>query len=72
MNVLKSRLHRLTYQLSGLIEQLADEDLETAWRVLQQVYCDLYTIKAINEAKRQVQPGDTMNYEEAVRVLRLP
>ena len=72
MNLLRSRLLRLTYQLSHLIDQLSEEDLEIAWRALQSVYYDLYMLKAIHEAKRTVQPGDTMSYEEAVRVLHLP
>lgn len=72
MDFLKSRLIRLTYQLSYLIDRLSDEDLQTAWCSLQSVYYDLYMLKAIHEAKRTVQPGDTMNYEEAVRVLHLP
>lgn len=72
MDFLKSRLIRLTYQLGYLIDRLSDEDLQTAWCSLQSVYYDLYMLKAIHEAKRSVQPGDTMNYEEAVRVLHLP
>ena len=63
---------RLTYHLGYLIDRLSDEDLETAWSSLQSVYYDLYMLKAIHESKRSVQPGDTMNYEEAVRVLHLP
>ncbi|HEY9848981.1 MAG TPA: hypothetical protein V6D28_05965 [Leptolyngbyaceae cyanobacterium] len=72
MNFLRSRLLRLTYQMASLVDQLSDEDLQIAWRVLQSVYYDLYMLKAIHEAKRSVQPGDSMSYEEAVRVLRLP
>lgn len=72
MKLLRSRLHRLTYRLASFIEELSDDDLETTWGILQQVYYDIYMLKAIQDSKRNVQPGDTMNYEEAVRVLHLP
>ncbi|MCL1465246.1 hypothetical protein [Argonema galeatum] len=71
-NILRSRLHRLTYKLDFLIDELSDDELETTWSILQEVYYDIYVVKAIQEAKRNVQPGDTMNYEEAVRLLHLP
>lgn len=72
MNFLRPRLTRLAYQFANLIDGLSDDDLEIAWSVLESVYCDLYMLRAIHESKRTVQPGDTMNYEEAVRVLHLP
>ncbi|MEP0771632.1 hypothetical protein [Coleofasciculus sp. FACHB-SPT36] len=45
MNFLRGRLQRLTAQLPDLIDQLADDNLDDAWKVLQQIYYDLYMLK---------------------------
>jgi hypothetical protein len=71
VNFLKLRLNRLTNLLSQFIEQLSqEEELEEALLILQPLYYDLYMLKAIRESQRTVRPGDSMTYEEAVRVLR--
>lgn len=70
MNLLRSRLQRLTEQLPDLIEQLPDESLEDAWTVLQPLYYDLYMLGAMHEARRNVRPGDVLTREEALRMLR--
>lgn len=72
MNMLKGRLHRLTTKFPQLIEQLPDEDLHNAWKTLQTLYCDLYMLKAIQESKQTLQPGETLTREEALRILHSP
>lgn len=72
MNLLRGRLHRLTEQLPDLIEQLPDESLQDAWIVLQPLYDDLYMLGAMQEAMRNIRPGDVLTREEALRFLRLP
>ncbi|MEQ8956663.1 MAG: hypothetical protein RLP02_01865 [Coleofasciculus sp. C2-GNP5-27] len=72
MNLLRGRLQRLTQQLPGLIEQLPDESLADAWKVLQPLYYDLYMLSAMQESMRTIRPGDAMTREEALRLLNLP
>lgn len=72
MNLLRCRLQRLTSQLPDLLDQLADENLENAWKVLQPFYYDLYMLKAIQESKQSVQPGGSLTREEALHLLHLP
>lgn len=72
MNFLRGRLQRLNAQMPYLIDQLPDESLEDAWKVLQGLYYDLYMLKAIQESKRNVQPGDSLSREEALLLLHLP
>lgn len=72
MNFLRGRLQRLTAQLPDLIDQLADDNLDDAWKVLQQIYYDLYMLKAIQESKQSVQPGESLTREEAIRMLQFP
>lgn len=72
MNLLRSRLHRLTEQLPDLIEQLPDESLQDAWTVLQPLYDDLYMLGAMQEAMHNIRPGDVLTREEALRFLQLP
>jgi len=72
MNLLRGRLHRLTEQLPGLIEQLSDESLDDAWKVLQPLYYDLYMLAAMQESMRTVRPGDVLTCEEALLLLQFP
>jgi len=65
-------LHRLTEQLPDLIEQLPDESLQDAWIVLQSLYDDLYMLGAMQEAMRNIRPGDVLTRDEALRFLQLP
>jgi hypothetical protein len=62
MNLLRMRIHHL-------IEQLADEDLQSTWSVVYTLYCDFYMLKAIEQVKRSQQPWDILTHEEAVRLL---
>ncbi|GAB1538575.1 hypothetical protein NUACC21_12370 [Scytonema sp. NUACC21] len=62
MNLLRIRIHHL-------IEQLADEDLESFWNTVHSMHCDFYMLKAIQEVKRSQQPWDTLTQEEAMRLL---
>jgi hypothetical protein len=55
-----------------LVDQLSDESLEDAWKVLQALYYDLYMLKAIQEAKQNLQPGDSLSREETLLLLHLP
>lgn len=64
MNPLRSRVHRL-------IDQLSDEEVESLWPVLEALYYDFYMIRAIEESKQTLQPGDTLTHEEALRSLPL-
>ncbi|HYX18026.1 MAG TPA: hypothetical protein VE944_27420 [Nostoc sp.] len=62
MNLLRLRMHHL-------IEQLADEDLQNIWDVLEALHCDSYMLNAIQQVKRSQQPWDILTHEEAVRLL---
>lgn len=64
MNALRNRAHRL-------IDQLSEEELVEMWTTLDNLYCDLYMLRAIQASKRLLTPGDTLTREEAMRVLRL-
>lgn len=71
MDFTRRRLRHLSDQIFEYIEEpCSEEDLEKAWKVMQTLYYDLYMLRAIREAKEAVQPGDTMPYEEALRVYR--
>ncbi len=70
MKFIRGELQHLSAQLPDLLEQISDENLEDAWRLLQQLYYDLYILKAIQESKRTFQPGDTLTQEEALRFLQ--
>ena len=63
MTISKNRVHHL-------IDRLSDRELESLWPILSELYYDFYTLRAIQEAKEAVQPGDTMTREEALRFLR--
>lgn len=52
-----------------LIEQLADEDLQDIWDVIEALYYDFHMLKAIEEVKRSQQPWDILTHEEAIRLL---
>ena len=62
MNLLRIRIHHL-------IEQLDDEELQSAWETLYALHCDSYMSQAIREAKRSQQPWDILTHEEAMRML---
>lgn len=62
INPLRSRVHRL-------IDRLSDEELEIVWIVLEEMYCDFYLLRAIQESKQTLQPGDTFTHEEALQLL---
>jgi len=62
MNLLRLRMHHL-------IEQLADEDLQSIWDVLEALHCDFYMLKAIQKVKRSQQPWDILTHDEAIRLL---
>lgn len=72
INFLRGRLNRLSANLPNLIEELSDENLQSAWKVLQPLYYDLYMLRAIQESKQIVQPGETLTREEALRLLHFP
>ncbi|MGB3207251.1 MAG: hypothetical protein WBB28_19880 [Crinalium sp.] len=69
MKFISGRLHYLISQLSDLIDQIPDENLEDAWKVMEGVYYDLYILQAIQQARQNVRPGDTLNHEEALQFL---
>lgn len=62
MNILKNRIHHL-------ISQLSDRELETLWPIFCELYYDFYMLRAIQQAKESLQPGDTMTREEAIQFL---
>ncbi|MBE9129261.1 MULTISPECIES: hypothetical protein [unclassified Coleofasciculus] len=72
MNLLRGRLQRLTQQLPSLIDQLPDESLTDAWKILEPLYYDLYMLAAMQESMRRIGPGDALTREEAIRLLNLP
>jgi hypothetical protein len=69
MNLLRDRLQHLIEQLPDVIAQLSDDNLEDAWSALQPLYYDLYMLRAVQEAKRTISPGDILTHEEALQIL---
>ncbi len=69
MKFVAGRLQYLISQLSDFIDQVPDENLEDAWKVMQGVYYDLYILQAIQQSRQNVQPGDTMSRDEALQFL---
>ncbi|MFM6191365.1 MAG: hypothetical protein ACKPEN_11520 [Planktothrix sp.] len=62
MNPLRKKLHYL-------IDRISEEDLGKAWKSLQALFYDRYMLKAIEEAKETLKPGDSLTYEEALELL---
>ncbi|MBK1987617.1 hypothetical protein A0J48_008715 [Sphaerospermopsis aphanizomenoides BCCUSP55] len=62
MNLLRIRMHHL-------IEQIADEELQAVWEVVQALHFDSYTLKAIEEVKQTQHPWDILTHDEAIRLL---
>jgi hypothetical protein len=62
MNLFRRRAHHL-------ITRLSDADLVTFWELMESTYQDLYMLRAIQTAKQNRQPGDTLTREEALEVL---
>ncbi|TAF02443.1 MAG: hypothetical protein EAZ77_18900 [Nostocales cyanobacterium] len=62
MNLLRIRMHHL-------IEQIADEDLQSVWEVVQALHFDSYMLKAMEQVKSSQHPWDILTYEEAIRLL---
>lgn len=60
---IKSRIHRL-------LDSLSEEELQIIWPMLEELYYDFYLLRAIQQAKQEVKPGDSFTREEAVRFLR--
>jgi len=62
MNLLRIRMHHL-------IEQLAEDELYTAWDIIQGLHYDFYMLQAIEEFKELQQPWDMLTLEEATKQL---
>ncbi|MEI6442469.1 MAG: hypothetical protein WCO29_04930 [Nostocales cyanobacterium ELA583] len=62
MNLLRIRMHYL-------IEQLAEEELYTAWNIIQGLHYDFYMLKVIEDCKKDQQPWDMLTLEEATKQL---
>ncbi|ADI64628.1 hypothetical protein [Trichormus azollae] len=58
MNLLRIRIHHL-------IEQIADEDLQSFWEIVQALHFDSY----MEQVKRSQHPWDILTHNEAVRLL---
>ncbi|WP_228041736.1 hypothetical protein [Planktothrix mougeotii] len=62
INPLRKKLHYL-------VDQISEEDLGKAWKSLQTLFYDTYMLKAIQEAKETLTPGDSLTYDEALELL---
>ena len=62
INPLRKKLHYL-------VDQISEEDLGKAWKSLQTLFYDTYMLKAIQEAKETLTPGDSLTYDEALEML---
>jgi hypothetical protein len=62
MNLLRIRMHHL-------IEQIADEDMQSVWEVVQALHFDSYMVNAMEQVKRSQHPWDILTHDEAVRLL---
>lgn len=64
MSFYRNRAHHL-------IDRMTDAELEMFWPVLETAYCDAFMLRAIEDASRAHNPGDTLTREEAIRLLPL-
>jgi hypothetical protein len=64
MNLFRSRAHHL-------IDCLSDEDLSSLWNFLETFYLDAYMLRAIQNAKQTLQPGDALTHAEALELLSI-
>jgi hypothetical protein len=64
MNLFRNRAH-------NLIDRLSDADLTSMWSFLETFYQDLYMLRAIQNAKQTLQPGDALTREEALELLAI-
>lgn len=64
MNLYRSRSHHL-------VDRLSDAELEKFWTVLETAYFDFWMLRAIEDARRAHNPGDTLTREEAIQLLPL-
>lgn len=64
MTLFRSRAHHL-------IDCLSDAELESVWKTLDALYCDLYLLRAVQEGERARKPGDTLTRPEALDLLPL-
>lgn len=62
MNFFRKRLHHL-------VDQISDQDLEEACQLLQRLHEDSFMLKAIQESKDSLNPGDSLSYEAALQLL---
>jgi hypothetical protein len=62
INPLRKKLHYL-------VDQISEEDLRKAWKFLQTLIYDTYMLKAIQEAKENLRPGDSLTYDEALQMV---
>lgn len=62
MNSLRKRLHHLA-------DQISDRDLAEACKLLQMLHDDGFMLKAIQESKESLRPGDSLTYEAALQLL---
>lgn len=62
MNFFRQRLHHLA-------DQISDQDLEEACQLLQRFQEDSFMLKAIQESKDSLNPGDSLTYEAALQLL---
>lgn len=52
-----------------LIEQIADEDMQSVWEIVQALHFDSYMVNAMEQVKRSQHPWDILTHDEAVRLL---
>lgn len=63
MNLLRNRVHHL-------VDRLSDEEIDTLWPLLRSLYWDFYVLRAIQDAKRAMTPGDSLTHEEALELIK--
>jgi hypothetical protein len=61
---LRNRAHHL-------IDLLSQSDLAIIWAAMETQYLDIYTQRAIDEAKRRFRPGDVFDREAALEVFAM-
>jgi hypothetical protein len=52
-----------------LIEQIADEDLQRVWEVVQALHFDSYMLQSMEQVKSTQHPWDILTHDEAIRQL---
>lgn len=59
----------LREKVHSIVDQFSEEELTSLWNLVSEFYHDTRMLKAIQDAKRSLTPGDSLTHEEALQFL---